>query len=557
MKGWTIVFALLAAQNAGASPGLGRIHFPVTASEAARGHFIRGMLALHSFWYEEARDEFQAATKVEPAFAMGCWGEALTYYHPVWQQEDLVGSRAAMAKIRAESKLTTREQALIGAARVLFGEGTQAARWDAYADELGKLHGRFVDDDEIATLWAVAILGNGVRERFGDEKQAGFRRFALAGSIALEVLGRNPKHPGAAHYVIHAFDDPEHAVLALPAARVYATIAPEAPHARHMPSHIFVQLGMWQEAVASNESAWAASVAWTHAKRLDTSLQDFHSLSWLLSIALELGQRQYANEVLARGRAALTQSKAPDSIGFVLGMMGAEYLQKTGEWDRIDELLSPMATMKGPSVGSVVQPAMPGCTGHVDGVPRRSLKANAWSAFIHGEAAAARKDGAALARSERELAATVQQMMGKIDQQTVEGSRLLDLELQARAAELEGKIEDAIATLRRAITLEESVPPGGPAFDILARERLGELLLRQNRAKEALPEFQRVLVTHPRHARSLLGAARAAALAADPASRDYYAELSRVWARADKDEPASAEIARGLVNQTSQSSSRR
>jgi tetratricopeptide (TPR) repeat protein len=515
------------------------------------------MLALHSFWYEEARDEFQAATKVEPAFAMGYWGEALTYYHPVWNQEDLAGARAAMEKIRAESKLTAREQALILAARVLFGEGTQAARWDAYADELGKLHDRFVDDNEVATLWAVAILGNAYRERFSDEKQAGFRRFALAGSIALDVLGRNPKHPGAAHYVIHAFDDPEHAVLALPAARLYANIAPEAPHALHMPSHIFVQLGMWREALASNESAWAASVVWTRAKQLDTSALDFHSLSWLLSIALELGQRQHANEVLARGRAALTQSKAPYRVGFVLGMMGAEYIQKTGEWDRIDELLSPMAIMKAPSAGSAAQQATPGCTGHVDAAPRGSLKAKAWSAFIHGEAAAARKDRAALARSERELAATVKQMTGSLDQQTVQGSQMLDLELQARAAELEGRIGDAIETLRRAITLEESVPPAGPTFDILGRERLGELLLRQNRAKEALPEFQRVLVTHPRHARSLLGAARAATLAAEPGAHDYYAELSRVWAHADEDQPAMAEVARAMVNQTSQSSSRR
>src|SRR5262249_13037625 len=127
--------------------------------------------------------------------------------------------------------------------------------------------------------------------------------------LSLEVFARNPDHPGAAHYIIHAFDDPDHARLALPAARRYAQIAPEAFHARHMPSHIYVHLGMWEEAARSNESSWAASQAWVTRKHLDSGNGDFHSLSWLQAIYLELGQRGKADEVLARARAALAASK--------------------------------------------------------------------------------------------------------------------------------------------------------------------------------------------------------------------------------------------------------
>jgi hypothetical protein len=226
---------------------LGRIEFPTTGPKIAQQHFLRGMLAMHSFWYDEARDEFRAATTSVPSFAMGYWGEALSYYHPVWQDENLVGSRAAMAKVPVGAHLTDREREFIDAAKILFGDGDRDTRWNSDTTALRKLHERYPQDDEAATLCAVALLGA--------KRGKGFRPFAEAAGLSLDVLQHNPDHPGAAHYVIHAFDDPEHAILALPAARRYAQIAPEAYHARHMPSHIFVQLGMWKEAQASNEAA--------------------------------------------------------------------------------------------------------------------------------------------------------------------------------------------------------------------------------------------------------------------------------------------------------------
>jgi tetratricopeptide (TPR) repeat protein len=527
-------------------PGLGHIELPLAgASEPARQHFLRGMLALHSFWYDEARDEFQAATRAEPSFAMGYWGEALTYYHPVWTEENLVGSRAAMARIPAAARLSERDEGLLSAARILFGEGTIPARWTAYADALRKLHERFTGDDEIAMLWAVALLGNGYRDRYGGARQPDFRPFAQAGALALEVLGRNPQHPGAAHYVIHAFDDPEHAILALPAARVYAAIAPEAPHARHMPAHIFVQLGMWPEAAASNEAAWAASVAWVRRKHLDTGASDFHSLSWLESIAFEEGQRQRAHEVLLRGFAALAESRDPDHLPLQVGSMAAEYILKTGEWGSMDELLAPLRTVRKTVTGSRWQAATPGCPGHVEvSAARAGLFADAWLAFMRGEAAAARGDGPALVASRAELGGIVDKLRvsGGVEPDDLRTWKIRGLYLDARMAELgPGKPAEVVATLHSAAALEESVPALGPERDILARERLGEFLLRLNRGPEALDEFRKVLVNHPRRARSLFGAARAARSAGDPVAHEYYAELARVWEHADA-EPALAEV---------------
>jgi hypothetical protein len=327
--------------------GLGRISFPVSGPQRAKVHFVRGMLALHSFWYEEARDAFREATRVSPSFAMGYWGEALTYFHPVWGQENVAASRAALQGIpsgAATPRITRREQMYIDAARTLVGDGDRATRWRRYADSMRELHAREPKDDEAATLYSVALLGTALGERLIDAKEPGFRPFAEAGAIAAEVLARSPVHPGAAHYVIHAFDDPDHAVLALPAARSYARIASEASHAQHMPSHIFVQLGMWPEASASNEAAWAASDAWVRRKKLDVSHHDFHSLSWLQSVRLERGQRRQAAAALdlARNDLAVANEKR-SRLRVIYAQMVADFLTESDEWTRTTDLLAPLA----------------------------------------------------------------------------------------------------------------------------------------------------------------------------------------------------------------------
>jgi len=244
-----VLVAVIAVNVRAQESRLGSVEFPTSGSQKAQAHFLRGLAALHSFWYEEALDAFREATKIEPDFAMGYWGEAMTYNHPLWSEQDLTAARAVVAKFKETPKLTEREKAYLNAVRLLYGEGDKRARDTAYSAAMEKIYLAYPDDLDAAAFYSLSLLG-----LTGGEK--GYHLQMKAGAIALEVYRKNPNHPGAAHYIIHAFDDPDHAILALPAARRYASIAPEAHHARHMPSHIFLQLGMWPEAAASNEAAW-------------------------------------------------------------------------------------------------------------------------------------------------------------------------------------------------------------------------------------------------------------------------------------------------------------
>src|SRR6266566_1796600 len=243
------------------TPELGTIRFPSSASAAAQPAFLTGVKALHNFEFDEAFDAFQQAQKADPKFVLAYWGEAMSFNHPLWAEQDLNAARKALNKLaptaqeRAQKAPAGKERGLIEAVDVLFGEpaGDKLARDVAYSQAMQHLYEQDPEDHEIATFYALSLLGT---VRPGDH---GFKRQALAASIAEKVFRANPKHPGAAHFIIHSFDDPDHAPLGLEAARAYARIAPSAPHALHMPSHIFVQLGMWDDVVASNKVAYAAA----------------------------------------------------------------------------------------------------------------------------------------------------------------------------------------------------------------------------------------------------------------------------------------------------------
>jgi tetratricopeptide (TPR) repeat protein len=530
---------------------LGRADFPVTGGAEAKRHFARGLLALHSFWYDEARDEFRAAEKAQPDFAMGYWGEALTYFHPVWNQEDVAAEKKALDAAPAHPEVTQRELAFLGAARALVGDGDYAAHAERYKDAMHAVHLRWPDDDEATTLYAVALLGT------VDRKSTAFRRQAEAAALCLEVFARNPNHPGAAHYIIHAFDDPDHALLALPAARRYAQIAPEAFHARHMPSHIFVHLGMWPEAAAANESAWAASQEWIAKKKMDASYGDFHSLSWLQSIDLELGQRHKADEVLARARKSLAEVKdVRAAMRKVYAMLATKNVVEEEDWAHLDDKLAPLAvpepttttpTTATTTAASGATPAA-GCHPAPESNDAKAARQeHAWVAWARGEAALANKDGkGALAAADTIAAAA--NADGKNDP-SADMWRTAELQLRGRAAILRaGGLTAGLKLIREAADLEDRVTPSGPVeTGVTARERLGEALLAAGRAPDALREFRRALELHPRRARVLFGCARAATAANDAGAAGYWSELAQVWSNADADQPGVDEVRRAVA----------
>ena len=520
---------------------LGQVDFPNSGSKAAQAHFLRGVAALHSFWYEEALEAFQAATKVDPDFMLGYWGEAMAHNHPLWNEQDTEAARKVIAKLRDTGKLTARETAYLNAVKALYGEGDKHARNLAYAAAMEKVYKAHPDDLEAASFYALALLG-AVRP-----VDKGYRLQMQAGAIALDVYEKNPNHPGAAHYIIHAFDDPEHAILALPAARRYAEIAPDAHHARHMPSHIFIQLGMWPEAAASNESSWAASDAWVKRKKYSIDKRDYHSLSWLEYVYLQQGRTREAEAQLA-----VMEKSMADLGSMIRGYpyMAAAFIAETERWDLIEKHFgapaaksAALTTQKEVGADSChVAAAKPTTTASVVPVAlatqtsRPPFFKRLYGAYLRGLAAAASQkpaDAEKYVSELRELRGEYEKTPNYFSPEFIE---IMGLEVGALARANAGKFEEAVELLRRATTLEESMrPPSGPPEMIKpSHELFGDVLLRAGRPQEAAAQFKIALLRQPNRPRSLLGLARAAAKNGDAKlAAQTYADYLRTQERAD------------------------
>jgi tetratricopeptide (TPR) repeat protein len=496
---------------------LGRVDFPTSGSPKAQAHFLRGLAALHSFWYEEALEAFRESTKAEPDFMMGYWGEAMAHNHPLWSEQDLTAARAVIAKIKDTPKLTQRERDYLNAVKTLYAEGDKRARDAAYSAAMEKIYRAYPEDLDAAAFYSLSLLG------LVGPNPKGYRLQAQAGAIALAVYEKNPNHPGAAHYIIHAFDDPDHAILALPAARRYADIAPEAHHARHMPSHIFLQLGMWPEAAASNESAWESSDNWMKRKHLSLSVRDYHSLHWLLYAYLQQGRYHKAEELLQLMKKVMSESTydnklRPDYYENNYANMAAAFIVETERWDLTTELF-PANKPQDPSTQT---PTSGSHAGHgaatSTDTTRYSSAARTLPSFI------------------RALSASIR---GSNDVPTGL-PEIRELEVSAVKASIKADHEKAIELIRKAAALEEQGPPpsGPPSLIKPTHELYGEILLRAGKPVEAAAQFKTALLRQPNRARSLLGAARAAAQSGDQISAaTFYAKLVEQWKQADVDLP--------------------
>ena len=479
------------------------------------------MLLLHSFEYDDAIDAFREAERLDPGFAMAYWGEAMCFNQPLWFNENLEKARDALRRLevaRRARPVTAREGGYIDAVERLFGAGDKAARDHAYADRMRELAHAYPNDDEAAAFEALALLA------LIPPGQADDRRSLEAGAIASAILMRNGQHPGAAHYALHAYGDSQHAAIGLDAARIYARIAPASSHARHMPSHVFLPLGMWDEAAASDESAFAASVDSVRRRGLSPGQLDLHSLSWLHYEYLQQGRfakartlLQPIEQALAAAPAAGGHAHVESEIGRGFGgvaleseraSMRARFVVESGEWrqmeggttfDNVDELFAlGLASVK------------------LGDTPR------AQAALEHmGKAIEVAPDA-----DNRQLAGIMQ----------------LELEGASRAAA--GDRRAALVALERAATFERQRPrpharpyPLKPAVELYA-----ETLLDAGDARAAVAQFQASLVRTPRRARSMIGLARAADAAnlGDEARRAAR-EFLEMWRLADTGRPELAE----------------
>jgi len=501
--------ALLSAQT----PRLGTIDFPTSGAPAAQTQFIRGVLLLHSFEYQDAARAFREAQRLDSALALAYWGEALSYTHPLWNEQDLNAARAALQRLgptaaaRRAQAPTLREQAYLDAVEILYGEGSKAERDTAYSTAMGRLVKRFPADREAKVFYALSLLGlnQGVRD---------VPTYLRAAAIVEPVFRENPNHPGAAHLLIHCYDDPSHAVLGLRAARAYSKIAPDAAHAQHMTTHIFLALGMWDEVVSQNEIASGHDhAAWT----------PHHYTEWLGYGYLQQGRYREALQHLELMYRNVNQARRGRPV---LAEMRAAYVVNTERWD------SPCLQWS------------------IDLTGVRARDA-AVDVFVAGLSALKRGDRRGAERGLAELAVVNRSRApAGPGQERDQVPDILLKELGALLRLADGAATDAIALMREATALEDAMPVEyGPPPDVKpAHELFGEMLLQAGRPQEAQQEFARALALAPKRALSLLGLGRAAAAAGDRATATRaYSELREIWHGADPSLPGLADATRFLA----------
>ena len=492
------------------SQQLGTIQFPTSASGPAQAAFIRGVLFLHSFEYESAATAFREAQRLASDFALAYWGEAMTYTHPVWNEQDVAKAREALSRLgptaaaRRAKAGTAREQMYMDAIEQLYGAGSKPKRDTLYAAAMERLAAAHPADDEAQSFYALALLGlnQGVRD---------VPTYLRAGAIAEGVLKRNEDHPGGAHYTIHAYDDPKNAPRGLHAARQYSKIAPAAPHAQHMTTHIFLAMGMWDDVVSQN----IVAAGHDHGQ-----WQAGHYTSWLGYGYVQQGRideaRKHLETMRANYRRASRRGEEPSLLS-----MRAHYIVNSRRWT--DPVLQ--WTIDAPNAGPV---------------------ARSMDVFVRGYAALESGDRPRA----QQLLAELTKLRGQPAQadafsQNDVVPRILELELRALILLWDRKEDEGLALLREATRLEDAIPLefGPPDIVKPTHELLGEVLSNLMEKEEAQREFLRALELAPGRARSLLGLGRAAFARGDSAvARKALLDLKRVWHSADKDLPDMVEV---------------
>lgn len=288
---------------------LGTIDFPTSAEGEAQQEFLTGVLALHSFWYPEARDHFQRARELDPDFAMAYWGEAMTHDHPIWEQHDQAAGHNVLEAMNQQPSLkwNEREKAYINAIKKLYAPDTEMGqRREQYAEAMQSLHEKYPEDDEALAFSALADMSVPSFEYSNPD----VRDVVPIAAKLEDLYQRNPDHPGAMHYLIHVYDSDKFAELGLRPANDYADVAYSSSHAIHMPSHIYRQLEKWDQVIESNIRAWEASVKWQQRTGRPIRDRDYHSYRWLFEAYLAVDNFEKACSIIQNMRQLNTEAQS-------------------------------------------------------------------------------------------------------------------------------------------------------------------------------------------------------------------------------------------------------
>ena len=481
------------ADKGTASVGAEHMVMQTTASEAARAPFLNGLALLHSFEYGRAAASFREAQAADPGFVMAYWGEAMTHNHPLWDEQDRDAALAALAKlgatpaIRAAKARSAREAEWLAAVETLYGEGSKTSRDLAYLARMRALLAGDPDDIDARAFTGLAILGS----------SHGGRQIPIymqAAGVLEEGFMSHPSHPGILHYLIHSYDDPQHAPLGLRMARRYAVIAPDAGHAQHMVSHIFNGLGMWEESERANILADAT----VDAQRVASGRQPSfcgHYNEWLVYALLQQGKdaKPIIDGCRAQAEAevaAFTASGEPGypSASSSYGDMALRYGIETGDWQASPDFGLPF----------LVKPRFD---------------------FANARMLAARDDGPLASKALADLAIEVAGTIAAVREMSAGADEVapwIEAALaQGRAIEAlaNGRTTEGMKLLETAAAAEVALPVvfGPPPIRKPSYELLGEELLKRGRKEEAAGAFRKALAFAPGRRLSQQGLVQATA----------------------------------------------
>jgi len=505
------------SQHQHAVAGLGTVDFPTSCNAAAQKSISRGAALLHSFGYEEARITFTEAAKADPSCAMAYWGVARTWYHPIWappSPDELKQGTAALDRALAIDAKTSRERDYIQALSVFYKDWQtvdHVSRAKSYEQALGGVCDRNPEDDEAAIFHALQLVAIGYLDP-ADKSYTWQRR---GSEILNRLLPRHQNHPGVAHYLIHSVDYPPLAELGLKAARAYAAIAPDAPHALHMPSHIFTRLGLWDDSIASNIASAKSAIA--QAQRLHGgggSFDQLHAMDYLIYAYLQQAKDTSARKALAEMEDLTRLDENQFAAAYAFAASPARWALERHDWKAA-------ATLE-------IKP---------EWFPwNRFRNAEALVHYARAIGAARAGDVAAARRSTDEIAAIRKAMPATRD---YDWSGSIGAQWEAATALIawaEGKKDEGLRLLRMAADHEDAVDkhPVTPGALLPAREMLADLLLENGAAPEALKEYEAVLKTAPRRLNATFGAAKAADKAGDKTrARAYAVQLREIATNAE------------------------
>jgi len=478
---------------------LGTVHFPVSCTPEAQKSFEKGIALLHSFWYEEAEKTFLDVEKQDPKCAMAHWGEAMSLWHQLWDRPKEPTIKRASAELKKADKAkapTERECDYIQAAKAFYSNSKKAdheARARAYSAAMGKVYEKYPHDHEAAAFYALSLLAS------EPDDDTTFANRKKAGAILEKLFDAEPNHPGIAHYLIHTYDKPQLAQLGLPAARRYAQIAPSAPHAVHMPSHIFARVGDWPASIQSNLASIAATRKATEM-HMGGEGHAFHAMDFLIYAYLQSGRETDAAKVIDEVKtmpAMHMGSEDNDMQAFAMSKFPAMYDLELRRWPDAAAL-------------PVIEKADPGDRAY-------TYWAKAIGSARSGDLAGAKKDIA-------EIDAIRKDYVAKKKKYGVEFTGMLYQEASAWVLHGDGKDEEATAGLRKVADYEDAV--GEEQTSTPAREMLADMLLEMKRPEQALAEYKEDLRFNPKRFNGLYGAAQAAELAGQASqATEYYAVL--------------------------------